>query len=291
MNWEKEKYDWPFWESSNFFQTENCIWHYQIIGEEDKPILFMIHGAGASSHSWTNIIEYLVDYQVVSVDLPGHRFSKTLTNKSLDPSIIISDLIRLSNNLKQNPSIFIGHSIGAVIAIQLAYYVNKKGLQTSAISINGALEKFEGPAGTIFPLMAKFLNWNPLSKYWVKLFNSAENSLKKLLSLSGSNLSEKDIDPYVKLMGNSTHIKGTLALISNWNTKNLDGILKQINFPLLFLAGERDGIVPAVNSVRASKKTPGSKLILIADGGHLLHEEKSKSIAMEIGSFYKSIIK
>jgi magnesium chelatase accessory protein len=166
--------------------------------------------------------------------------------------------------------------------------MNNNGKKSSAICINGALEKFEGPAGAIFPLMAKALSWSPFTKYWVKIFNSAENSLKKLLSLSGSNLSEKEVEPYFKLMGNADHIDGTLALISNWDTENLSDLLNKVTFPVLFLAGARDGIVPTFNSVRASKKTKQSKLVLIKNSGHLLHEEKSQLVVKEIKSFYEN---
>ena len=289
MNWEKEKFNWPFWENSHFFETENCIWHYQLIGENSKPLLFMIHGAGASSHSWKNMIHLLSDYQIMCVDLPGHRFSKNLINKSLDLNIITLDLVKLSKSLKKAPSIYLGHSIGAVIALQLAYEMNKIGMKTSAISINGALETFEGPAGKIFPLMAKAMSWSPLTKYWVKLFNSAENSLKKLLSMSGSNLLEEDIEPYINLMKSTDHIQGTLALISNWDIETFNEILEKLNFPILFIIGEKDGIVPNANSVRANKKVKTSHLIKIANAGHLVHEEKSRTVVAEVKNFYKSL--
>ena len=287
MNWEKEKFNWPFWENSHFFETENCTWHYQVIGENSNPLLFMIHGAGASSHSWKNMVKLLSDYQIICVDLPGHRFSKNLKNKSLDLNLITSDLVKLSRRLKKTPSIYLGHSIGAVIALQLAYEINKIGTKTSAISINGALESFEGPAGKIFPLMAKAMSWSPLTKYWVKLFNSAENSLRKLLSLSGSNLTTEDIEPYINLMKNSDHIQGTLDLISNWDIETFKKILDKINFPILFIIGEKDGIVPNANSINANKKVKTSKLIKIANAGHLLHEEKSEIVAAEVRTFYK----
>jgi pimeloyl-ACP methyl ester carboxylesterase len=41
--------------------------------------------------------------------------------------------------------------------------------------------------------------------------------------------------------------------------------------------------------VRASKKAKQSKLVLIKDSGHLLHEEKSQLVVKEIKSFYENI--
>ena len=108
------------------------------------------------------------------------------------------DLIILFESLKIKPNVFVGHSIGAVIVLSLS--VIYEGPLSSIVLINGALERFEGPAGTIFPLMAKVFYGSPLTKYWIRLFNSAETSLRKFLSISGSNLTVKNIDYYMKLM-------------------------------------------------------------------------------------------
>ena len=38
--------------------------------------MLLIHGAGASSHSWASLIPKLQEFQILTVDLPGHRFTK-----------------------------------------------------------------------------------------------------------------------------------------------------------------------------------------------------------------------
>ena len=66
---------WPYDEYSALHETNNFVWHYQLIGKPGKPIIFLIHGAGASSHSWANLIPKLQEFQILAVDLPGHRLS------------------------------------------------------------------------------------------------------------------------------------------------------------------------------------------------------------------------
>ena len=183
---------WPYSKYSNFFETNNFVWHYQLIGKHGNPIILLIHGAGASSHSWANLIPKLHEFQVLAVDLPGHRFSKIKKGIRPQHDTIVRDLIILFKSLKIKPNIFVGHSIGAVIVLSLS--VIYEGPLSSIVLINGALEKFEGPAGTIFPLMARVFYASPLTKYWIRLFNSAETSLRKFLSISGSNLTIKNID-------------------------------------------------------------------------------------------------
>ena len=273
---------WPYSEYSKFLETDNFVWHYQLIGKPGNPIILLIHGAGASSHSWANLIPKLQKFQVLAVDLPGHRFSKIKKGIRPQHDTIVRDLIILFESLKIKPNVFVGHSIGAVIVLSLS--VIYEGPLSSIVLINGALVRFVGPAGTIFPLMARVFYASPLTKYWIRLFNSAETSLRKFLSISGSNLTIKNIDYYMKLMTDEDHVTGTLAFISNWNIGDIEKKLKKVSVPTLFLAGMRDGIVNYKTSVRAHKKAFNAKIKLFKSEGHLIHEVSSAKIAKEINS-------
>ena len=132
--------------------------------------------------------------------------------------------------------------------------------------------------------MARAFYASPLTKYWIRLFNSAETSLRKFLSISGSNLTTKNIDYYMKLMTDEDHVTGTLAFISNWNIGDIEKKLKKVSVPTLFLAGMRDGIVNYKTSVRAHKKAFNAKIKLFESEGHLIHEVSSAKIAKEINS-------
>ena len=278
---------WPHYEYSKFLETDKFVWHYQLIGKPGNPIMLLIHGAGASSHSWANLIPKLQEFQILAVDLPGHRFSKIKKGIRPQHDIIVRDLVVLFDELKIRPNVFVGHSIGAVIVLSLSDIY--KGPLSSVVLINGALERFEGPAATIFPLMAKVFYASPLTKYWIRIFNSAETSLRKFLSISGSNLTGKNIDYYLQLMTDEAHVTGTLAFISSWSIGDIEKKLEKINVPTLFLAGMSDGIVNYKTSVRANKKAFNAKIKLFENEGHLIHEVSSAKVAKEINSFCKKI--
>ena len=278
---------WPYYEYSKLLETDNFIWHYQLIGKPGKPIILLIHGAGASSHSWANLIPKLKDFRILAVDLPGHRFSKIKKGIKPKHDIIVRDLVVLFDSLKIKPNVFVGHSIGAVIVLSLSYIY--QGPLSSIVLINGALERFEGPAATIFPLMAKVFYASPLTKYWIRLFNSAETGLRKFLSISGSKLTSKNLDYYLQLMTDEDHVTGTLAFISSWSIGDIEKKLEKINVPALFLAGMSDGIVNYKTSVRANKKAFNANIKLFENEGHLIHEVSSAKVAKEISSFCKKI--
>ena len=276
---------WPHYEYSKFLETDKFVWHYQLIGKPGNPIMLLIHGAGASSHSWATLIPKLQEFQILAVDLPGHRFSKIKKGIRPQHDIIVRDLVVLFDALKIKPNVFVGHSIGAVIVLSLSDVY--RGPLSSVVLINGALERFEGPAATIFPLMAKVFYASPLTKYWIRIFNSAETSLRKFLSISGSNLTSTNIDYYLQLMANEAHVTGTLAFISSWSIGDIEKKLEKITVPSLFLAGMSDGIVNYKTSVRANKKAFNAKIKLFENEGHLIHEVSSAKVAKEINSFCK----
>jgi magnesium chelatase accessory protein len=57
--------------------VDGVQWHVQTRGE--GPALLMIHGTGASSHSWAALADILADrFTLVMPDLPGQGFSSAL---------------------------------------------------------------------------------------------------------------------------------------------------------------------------------------------------------------------
>ena len=66
--------DWPHMDLSRFVQTPGVRWHVQIAGS--GPVLVLLHGAGASTHTWRDLLPALsADFTVVCPDLPDmYRF-------------------------------------------------------------------------------------------------------------------------------------------------------------------------------------------------------------------------
>ena len=82
MNWEREKEYWPHSKLSQFINCYPHDWHIQDTNIHQNtpsrlPTLLLIHGAGASTHSWRLLLSKLESkFRVILVDLPGHGFTK-----------------------------------------------------------------------------------------------------------------------------------------------------------------------------------------------------------------------
>ena len=82
-----------------------------------KPLLYFIHGAGESTESWKNIMEYFVnlDYEVLALDLVGHGYSYTPKRENCYTfKKILGDVISVfdAHVFSGRKAVVIGHGYG-----------------------------------------------------------------------------------------------------------------------------------------------------------------------------------
>jgi len=73
--WERDGRDWPNRSASRFVSAAGLRWHVQQFGT--GPVALLVHGTGASTHSWRGLAPILAEsFSVVAPDLPGHGFTE-----------------------------------------------------------------------------------------------------------------------------------------------------------------------------------------------------------------------
>ncbi len=105
-----------------------CPLSFELHGDEDNPVLLLLHGFLGSGKDWSNVVERLVDsYCCLTPDLPGHGKSTGLPDSSdytFDAaSKLISDL--LEELTIENCSL-LGYSMGGRIALNLCLNNSQK---------------------------------------------------------------------------------------------------------------------------------------------------------------------
>ena len=150
MDWNKEKFDWPHHNLSNFVISDPHTWHIQdtekIYRNKNKsPVLLFIHGAGASTHSWRLILDHLKKrFRVILIDLPGHGFTKLGKKNRSSLEFITEDLELLLIKLNLKPDLVIGHSAGSAVALNLALSkkINKSVWSPSVYTMEDFIQKY-----------------------------------------------------------------------------------------------------------------------------------------------------
>ena len=266
---------WPNRAKSKFIDVDNYAWHIQKFGA-DSTRLLLIHGTGASSHSWFPLTETLkVDFELLSLDLPGHGFTRTLARQKKQLKIVVDQITSLLDEIDFYPDLILGHSAGAAIAYELA---KKMETNPPTIAINAAFGQFSGLAGVAFPYFAKIAATTTITSRLLNLLANKEDLVRKLLNSTGSIIPEKQIRCYQYLFSNPEHVDGTLQLLADWDLGNFLDQLPHDTSPIHFLVGGNDKTVPPHISKSWEKAMPNSILTECKDLGHLMHEEDPSAV-------------
>jgi magnesium chelatase accessory protein len=269
LNWSLDGMSWPNHEASQFVDVPGQRFHVQIIGK--GPPLLLLHGTGASSHSWAGLVSHLChDFTLIMPDLPGHAFSSVPAFSRLTLTGMADDLLLLLKTLGLAPAVVAGHSAGAAIAMQMGLRAPQ--LFSRLISFNGALFPFKGLAGTVFPPLAKLMMWNPLMP---RLFaaSSTPATVKRLLDDTGSQVPPQSLANYARLFSSPDHAGATLAMMANWNLAPLRAGFSRLQPHVTLVKALRDKMVPPADADQAHHLIKGSTLVSWPGLGHLAHEE------------------
>lgn len=146
-NWELDGRDWPNRASSEFVSAGGLRWHVQRMGQ--GPVLLMLHGTGAATHSWRDFAPILAEhFTLIAPDLPGHGFTSAPPYERMSLPGMAGLIGSLVETLGVQPDLVLGHSAGAAILIRarLEGRIAPRGL----ISLNGALLPWRGLPGRLF---------------------------------------------------------------------------------------------------------------------------------------------
>ena len=283
MDWQAHRHDWPHAELSRFVEAGGVRWHVQQAGHQGPQVL-LIHGTGASGHTWRDLLWPLTaNAKVLSVDLPGHGFSSLAARGGMSLPGMASSLHTLTQVLGVKVDVFIGHSAGAAIAAQMV--VAQQLSPQALVGINPAWLPLPGLAGLLFPPAAKLLALTSLVPQWFAKQASSPGMLDKLLEGTGSKLDARGQSLYAQLVASPAHAQGALNMMAAWDLSSGPSMLRQLHCPVHILVGENDRTVPPAQAQQA--------LTLLSDGhvqrwagyGHLVHEE----VPLQMVAFIKEV--
>lgn len=280
LDWTRDGRDWPHRAASRFVDADGLSFHVQIAGPEVAPVLLLLHGTGAASHSWRHVLPILSQrYRLVVPDLPCHGFTRPKTgwaDLSL-PGMTVAVRALLAT-LATTPAAIIGHSAGAAIAVTLAGALAGEGSRDTpaVIGINGAFLPIRGDR--LFSPMAKALFSSDLSARMFSLMARTTPLGGNLLAATGSAIDTRGADLYRRLLTASGHVRGALGMMASWDLQQFDRLLAGFSAPLALIAADDDPMVPAANSAHAARLAPRGHLMRLPSGGHLVHETKAETV-------------
>ena len=262
--------------NSQFMELDSRKIHFRDEGN-GYPII-LIHGTGASLHTWDSWTKELVKtHRVIRLDLPAFGLSGQDPLKrysSMDYVTLLNDFV---NELDINEFHLAGNSLGGLVAWLYASKYDRKINKLLLISPSG----FSSDKTPLVIRLAKTPFINSFLRYLTpKSF--IKKNLKEVY-YHDSLITEEIINRYRDLTlfnGNRS------AFIDRVNIKSEDYSYKMslIQTPTLILWGGNDEWIPMDNAFKFEDAIENSRVVIMPETGHIPMEERpleSLKIAFE----------
>jgi magnesium chelatase accessory protein len=282
LDWSREGLIWPHRETSDFVQTGRARWHVQRMGS--GPPLLLLHGTGASVHSWRGLMPLLAQsHEVIAFDLPRHAFTTGHDAYAMSLPAMAREVAGLLTVLEVKPAAVVGHSAGAAIALQLAL---DHGYAGPIVGLSAALRPFPGAMAQIFPAIAKALFVNPLvPRFFAGSIDLVGGAERFMWRSTHSRIEPAGLACYRTLLKHPGHAGGALAMMANWDLPGLRDRMGDVRNPVLLLHGQNDPAIPLDWARDAQGWLPNARLDVLPGLGHLAHEEAPDIAAARIAAF------
>jgi magnesium chelatase accessory protein len=268
--WEIEGRGWPNRAHSQFVKASGFTWHVQVMGQ--GPDLLLLHGTGAATHSWRDLMPLLSDrFRLIAPDLIGHGFTELPSRKRLTLPGMAEAVRDLLAVLKAQPAMIVGHSAGAAIGMRMS--LDGLCAPKALVSLNGALMPFPGLGAIIFPAMARLLFSNPFAAPVLARRASDLAAVDRLIRGTGSVLGKDALELYGRLLSTRRHVAATVGMMANWDLRSLKADMVRFQPRLMLVSGEIDRAVPIRVAEEVKLRVPSAKAVVMSGAGHLAHEE------------------
>ncbi len=242
--------------------------------------MLLLHGTGASSHSFRRLAPLLAAHCTVVVpDLPGHARSSMQSTAGMSVDGMAASMAALLDALDLRPTIAVGHSAGAAVAARMA--LDGRLVLQALVGLNAALLPLDGAMRVLSP-MAKLLALMPGVPRLVSGFASDDRAIRRLVDSTGSTLDADASEAYASLVRDRRHVAGAIAMMAAWNLDRTFAELPRLRPAPLLLVGANDRTVPPRQAHRVADRVPETEVVTLPRLGHLAHEERPEAVAAAI---------
>ncbi len=239
--------------------------HFQEEGANSFPVV-LIHGAGWTHLCWPPEVRRLPGFSIYALDLLGHGKSEGMGGRQRVGDYV-QDVIEWGLAQGLHRAVYIGHSMGGAIALELALNHRERVAALGLISTSARLR--------VLPeLLADAAN--PTTFY---------KALDRILAMSFSPAaSERMLDQARQRMMEirPSVLYGDLLACDAFNVMDR---LAEIEVPTLVICGTEDQMTPLRYAQYMANNIPDAQMVAIPQAGHMVMLEKPDEIAAIMADF------
>lgn len=268
--------DWPRWTSDGVAYYSNHTNETNSSSNKDKTPIVFIHGVGLRAESWYKQLPvFTEEYRCYAIDMPGHGESDLLPNPNVTLQSFANVLNRFINNVVGKPAIIVGHSLGAMTALQTA--VSYPSIIKGVAALNAIYERPDEAIEDVKARAESLLN------------NLEQNVTEKPIArwFNGNPKYHKEADLCHKWLNESNRLGYARAYQMFANLRGITSKdLASITVPTLFLTGELDvNSKPEMSSTMADI-LPNGYAVIVPDSRHMTQMTHSNEVNKVLAAFF-----
>jgi len=275
---------------SQFIELNGINVHYKKWGE-GKPTFILLHGFGASLFSWREVVEPLSKFgTVIAYDRPAFG----LTERPLEwegespysPQAQTDLVIALMDELDIEKAILVGNSAGGTISMQAALQHPER--VQALILVDAAVYAGGGAPSWVRPIL-KTPQMNHLGPLIARQIQARGKEFIKLAFHDPSKITPDIFEGYQKPLQAENWDTALWQFTLTSQESGLVKRLTELTVPALVITGDDDRIVPTEQSLRLADELPNATLSVIAQSGHLPHEESPVEFMQAVTDFLSTL--
>jgi pimeloyl-ACP methyl ester carboxylesterase len=275
---------------SKFVEVNGINVHYKTYGQ-GEPTFILLHGFGASVFSWREVVDPLSEFgTVIAYDRPAFG----LTERPLEwegespysPQVQVDIVISLMDKLGVEKAILVGNSAGGTVSMQVALQYPER--VQALILVDAAVYAGGGAPSWSRPIL-KTPQMNHVGPLIARQLQAQGVEFIKTAWHDPSKITQDIFDGYQKPLQIENWDKALWQLTVASEESGLVERLAEITMPTLVITGDDDRIVPTEQSLRLADELPNAELKVIAQSGHLPHEEKPVEFMQAVTEFLSTL--
>jgi pimeloyl-ACP methyl ester carboxylesterase len=268
---------------SKFIEVQGMPVHYRDEGKPGDPLpIVLIHGTGASLHTWEPMVVALKnDYRVITLDIPAFGLTGPNPKRDYSSEFYTSFIQDFLKAMGVDSCIIGGNSLGGSIAwnYALSYPESVKKL----ILIDAAGYPTEAKSMPIAFRIAKM----PVLKHLLKYLGARSLAAKSVENVYAdpSRVRPEVVDRYYNLYLREGNRQALLDRMANTFSPDTYLRINTLQMPTLILWGDEDKLIPVENAYRFQKDLPNDTLVILKNLGHVPMEEDPGTTTDVVRSF------
>lgn len=277
---------------SRFVEVNGISIHYKIAGS-GEPVLILLHGFGASTFSWREVMGPLSEVgTAVAFDRPGFGLTeRPMPGEWAGPNPYAPEAqagltVGLMDALGVKRAILVGNSAGGTVALLTALAYPER---VEALVLVDAAVYTGGP-----PWWARFLLHIPqvrrLGPLLVRSIRNWGMDLARSAWHDPGKLTPEIWEGYTRPLRAQNWDQALWELALAGHPLNLSERLSEVAVPVLVITGDDDRIVPTAESIRLAEELPRAELVVLPNCGHVPQEECPEAFLQAVKAFLRGLV-